>query len=60
MQARTTGEIRGGKTTKNNEILDLVEENELEDEIWLADEFKAKLHRAITDAPQIQWKLNKL
>ena len=33
-----------------NELLDLVEENELEEEIGLVDEFTAKVHRAITDS----------
>ena len=33
----------------DSEILDLVEENELEEEIGLADEFTAKVRRAIAD-----------
>ena len=34
----------------DSEILDLVEENELEEEIGLADEFMAKVCRAIADS----------
>ena len=36
----------------DNEILDLVDENELE-EIGLADEFKVKVCRAITDSTKV-------
>ena len=37
----------------NNEILDLVDKNELEEEIGLADEFRVKVCRAITDSTKV-------
>ena len=37
----------------DSEVLDLVEENELEEEIRLADEFTAKVRRAIADSTKL-------
>ena len=42
----------------NNEILDLVDKNELEEEIGLADEFRVKVCRAITDSTKVIEKLH--
>ena len=42
----------------NNEILDLVDKNEIEEEIGLADEFRVKVCRAITDSTKVIEKLH--